>query len=284
MKKINAIAALLISILLTACNQKPKSQELHAAQSKDSVQTEIPQQTNPASVGKPIIAPATFINDFTSFWNYYSTEIKLNADFLAYDNKGDSISKAAFLSSLSTGLYYPLLVYGKKTAELNYKLEKIPAKASPYIAAYMKDFSKQELVFYKMKGKDIPAFNFTDINGKVYTPENTKGKVVLFKCWFIRCVSCVQEMPALNRIVEKYKDRKDVLFISLAIDKKKDLQQFLSKTKFDYATVPLQEEYMTNKLNVFAYPTHYLIGKDGKLINVLHTADEVAEALDLQFQ
>lgn len=218
-----------------------------------------------------------------TFWNYYTQNVKLNQDFLAYNNKGETITKEDFLKQLKTGLYFPLRVF-TKSADFAYQLQEIPAKADSFIPAYMKQFSVKELKFYSMKGKEIPAFHFTTINGQSYTNANTKGKIILFKYWFINCLPCIQEMPALNQLVEKYKDRNDILFISLAIDGKKALKDFLSKTKFDYETVSGQKSYMTDKLNVSTYPTHFLIDKGGKLVRALYNDKEVAEAIEKEIK
>ncbi|ACU02944.1 MULTISPECIES: TlpA family protein disulfide reductase [Pedobacter] len=267
---------LLLTVSTLSCNQDAKKSPPIPGESKTSTS---PSVTDPSKAGKPVAPARELLTDFMTFWNYYSGNVKLNQDFEAYDVKGTLITKEIFLKNLNSGLYFPLRVY-TKSAELGYKLQEIPATADTMIPAYMKQFSKQELTYYKMQGKNIPSFNFTAIDGNTYTSENTKGKIVLFKCWFISCLPCVQEMPALNDLVKKYKDRKDILFISLAIDGKKELQQFLAKTRFDYATIPDQENYMSKKLNVTGYPTHFLIDKAGKLVRALHNETELAEALE----
>lgn len=272
----------LLSVSLISCNQAPKQQ---SSKLTDSIsQTKAPtNEIEEPNEGKPIIPAADLVKDFMTFWDYYSRNVKLNQDFAAFNTKGEAITKQTFLKQLNTGLYFPLRVY-TKSVDFGYQLHKIPAKADSAISSYMKQFSTQQLIYYSMQGKEIPAFNFTTVDGQSYTNANTKGKIILFKCWFIRCVPCVQEMPALNNLVEKYKDRKDILFISLAIDDKKALKQFLNKTRFDYETVPDQGTYMSNKLNVSAYPTHFLIDKTGKLVRVLENDIEVAEALEKEIK
>lgn len=271
---------LLLSALLISCNQTPKQQSTEFVDSISQAKTPIPVNIIDAPKERaPIIPAADLCKDFTTFWNYYTQNVKLNQDFSAYNNKGETITKEDFLKQLKTGLYFPLRVFSK-TDDFAYQLQEIPAKADSFIPAYMKQFSTQELKFHSMQWKEIPAFNFTTIDGQSYTNANTKGKIILFKCWFISCLPCVQEMPALNELVEKYKDRNDILFISLAIDGKKALKDFLSKTKFDYETVSDQKSYMSNKLNVSAYPTHFLINKKGILVRVLYNDKEVAEAIE----
>lgn len=275
---------LLLSALLISCNQTPKQQSTEFVDAISQAKTPIPVNIIDAPKERtPIIPAADLCKDFTTFWNYYTQNVKLNQDFSAYNNKGETITKEDFLKQLKTGLYFPLRVFSK-TDDFAYQLQKIPAKADSAISTYMKQFSTQELIYYSMQGKEIPAFNFTTIDGQSYTNANTKGKIVLFKCWFISCVPCVQEMPALNKLVEKYKNQKDILFISLAIDHKTALKQFLDKTRFDYETVANQSIYMSNKLNVSAYPTHFLIDKAGKLVRVLHDDVEVAEALEKEIK
>src|SRR6476620_8522768 len=110
-----------------------------------------------------------------------------------------------------------------------------------------------------MEGKQMPAFDFKDLDGKQYTTANTKGKVVVLKCWFINCFACVQEFPQLNRLVSSFQNKKDPLFVSLASDSKPALTSFLIKRPFSYAVVPNAGKYMNDALKISAYPTHLLI-------------------------
>ncbi|MBB2144276.1 redoxin domain-containing protein [Pedobacter sp. LMG 31464] len=267
------LVLLVLTMFAFSCTQTPNKVE----EKKEAEKIEAPKKES-SMVGLPIVSEADITVTFGKFWDYYSNKIELYEDFVAFDTKGNVINKLQFLNQLKSGLYFPLAIYSKDE-QLNYKLAKIPAKADPNISAYMKQFSHNELIFFKMQGKPFPHFNFTDINGKIYTSENTKGKIVLFKCWYIGCVACVNEIPALNELVKKYQDRKDILFISLAMDNKSELQQFFKRVKFDYATVPNQEDYMSKQLDVRAYPTHFLINRKGIMVRSLPDDIQVGEAL-----
>ena len=59
-------------------------------------------------------------------------------------------------------------------------------------------------------GKPALPFSVTDINGNNYSLESLKGKVVVINFWFVECKLYIMEMPELNKIVEKYKN-KDVV-------------------------------------------------------------------------
>lgn len=285
--KLTHLTILALLGIISSCSQPQKStvadqqqtDTINKKQDQITASTEMKEkEPEVENLGLPVMPVSAILKDFGSFWEYYSGKVELYEDFTAIDQKGDTITKEQFLNQLNTGRYFPL-VLTSKPATLSYKLHKIPASADRNIAAYMEQFSAQELAFLKLEGKKIPKFNFRDVDGKLYTSENTKGKIVLFKCWFIGCVACVKEMPALNELVEKYKDRNDILFISLAMDSKEKLQKFLTTTKFDYATVPDQASYMADKLKVSVYPTHFLIDKEGVLVRVLPNDVQVAESL-----
>lgn len=64
-----------------------------------------------------------------------------------------------------------------------------------------------------MEGKKFPDFQFIDLDRNHFNNKSTHGKIVLLKLWFINCTPCVAEMPELNRLIEKYKDRDDILLL-----------------------------------------------------------------------
>ena len=260
------------TLFLTACKQSTKQEE--------KLTTAAPAATKKVEslIGKPIVPADSVTKNFSKFWIYYN-DIMLHNDFKAIDTNGKTITRVLLLEKLTSGLYFPLALYAANDTP-SYKLTLIPKTADENISAYMQQFSSQQLEYCKLEGKPVPSFDFKDLNGNHYTSENIKGKIVLFKCWFISCVACVKEMPDLNQIVKKYANRKDILFISLATDNKKELQQFLSKTKFDYATVSNQAKYMSDKLHVVVYPTHFIINKKGELVRMLPDVRSVEDAIE----
>ena len=143
------------------------------------------------TTAKPAFVVAKVPLDFNGFWNYYTRYIKFYQDFVPHGVDGKVIGKADFLTQMKSELYLPLLL-GSNDPKPHYQLSSIPKGADPNIGTYMRQFAADELKYYAMKGKPIPPFSFKDINGKLYTSANTKGKIVLFKCWFIGCVVCVQ--------------------------------------------------------------------------------------------
>jgi len=81
--------------------------------------------------------------------------------------------------------------------------------------------------------------------------------------WFIGCKPCVEEIPDLNRIQEKFKD-KDVVFLAVTFDSKKKLEEFVKKKPFNFTLVP-DSMKIIRQFYVNSYPTTMLIDKDRKI-------------------
>lgn len=227
--------------------------------------------------GNPEVDFSIIQKDYMSWWNYYSKNIALSSDFISLDENSNIISKEHFLEFLTSGDFIPIKLSSKDTL-FYYKLYKLNSNCDD-IKSTIKSESLYSYENFKKEETQFPEFNFKDLNGKIYNKETTKGKIIVLKCWFIHCQRCVQEMPELNKLLKKYKNRKDILFISLATDTNQELEKFLTKKIFNYAVVPNQESYIKETLNISAYPTHIIINKKGKISKVVSNYKELSIAL-----
>jgi len=217
--------------------------------------------------------------DYMMWITYNRENIHLSSKFVALDVSSKEISKGAFLKSLKSGDYIPIELTSTDTTTY-YKLFKLDNTVDKQISSTIKTFASIANNHFEMEGKPFPAFSFNDLNGVEYNNENTKGKTIVFKCWFIACKPCVAEFPELNEFVAKYKSRNDLLFISLAMDSKDSLTKFLATKTFDYAVVPEQEVLVTRDLNINMFPTHLIVDKNGIIQKVVNDADELIAAFE----
>lgn len=73
-------------------------------------------------------------------------------------------------------------------------------------------------------GLPVPPFPFLDSEDNEVSITDFKGKVVLIETWLAGCVACKYFTEThLTRLVEKYKDDPDVVFVSVSLDRKRDL-------------------------------------------------------------
>ena len=214
---------------------------------------------------------STILKDFNTWYHYTYFNVRLADDFIGLDTDSTIIDKSMFLAKLMSGDVVAFKVNTVKERPV-YELFKLTSK-DKNIRVVIKQMATDELEHLKAEGSQMPNYYFSGLNGKVYSNSSTKGKIVVLKCWFIHCVACVKEFPELNKLVDDNKDRNDILFISLAIDSKEDLEKFLKKKEFNYDVIPDMESFMTEKLNISTYPTHLLIDREGKIIKVANKVE-----------
>lgn len=220
--------------------------------------------------------PAALIKNFSKWWTYHYTEIKLSSDFIPYDAEGKQIAKANFLQSITTGKYIPVALQADTRS---YRLYPLTDDADADIRATVMLVVGKDYAYFLKEGTIFPAFSFEGLNGQLYNNTNTKGKILVLKCWFINCVPCVAEMPALNQWMKAYKKREDILFLSVAFDAKEDLRSFLNRVKFNYVATRVDQSFLENTVGVSGYPTHILINKDGVILKMVKKHEELEEVL-----
>lgn len=228
---------------------------------------------------KPVADPNLILKDATNFWAYKQQYVRLYEDFKAFDNQLNPITKETFLRALSTGRYLPLRLQAQDTNRL-YQLYPLPDRADKDLKAILHQWARNEYEYYQAEGKPLPDYHFVDMDGKIYSKQTTQGKILVIKCWFVHCVACVAEMPALNALKQRYKNRDDVVFVSLCLDPADKVTTFLKKNKFDYATVADQTTYLEEQLKIGSYPMHLVVNKQGSVIKKVNNYHGVVYALN----
>lgn len=112
----------------------------------------------------------------------------------------------------------------------------------------------------KIIGKRLPFENLRQINGDKLDLASLKGKPTLVNLWFINCPPCIEEIPHLNRIKKKYRDR--VNFLAITFDRKEDVLNFLKKQPFDFIQITNAKNEI-DKLNNNSYPLNIYLDKNG---------------------
>lgn len=212
--------------------------------------------------------------DKMAWWIYHKKHIILSTAFSPLNMDGKDISKQEFLEKLDTGDFIALEV--KDEAGNNYyQLRPLSEDAEQSISGTIEVDAYVGLQHFLQEGKQFPDFEFNDLDGNQFTNESLKGKTIFLKTWFIACAPCIEEMPHLNEMVEKYSNRPDITFISLALDKPDALKKFLTKRQFDYKVIAEQGDFIVEKLVNLAYPTHYIISPDGKVKKITNNFEEL---------
>lgn len=228
--------------------------------------------------GNPEADPLQVQKTYEQWSAYQSKNVMLSRDFTALDTASKEISKEVFLDQLANGNFIPVRLKSEADVYV-YKLFKIQSKTDSSIKATINQIGFDAYKNFKMEGTIFPQFSFKDLNGNLVTNESMKGKIIVIKCWYIHCTPCIREFPQVNKLVEDYKDRKDIIFMSLAEDSQEQLKTFLARKSLSYSVIPDMKEYMNNALQLNSFPTHFIINKEGIISKVLPNFKSLEVAL-----
>jgi len=116
-----------------------------------------------------------------------------------------------------------------------------------------------------------PSFVMRDLRGRNQSPEQYHGKVLLIDFWATWCQPCLEEMPNLRRVYDRYHDRGfEIVGVSLDTDAAA-LQEFVAEEKLPWPQIcdergPKGE--LARRMGVISIPTLVLIDRKGVIRHV----------------
>lgn len=105
----------------------------------------------------------------------------------------------------------------------------------------------------------------------VPTLASLRGKVVVLEFWGVWCGHCVENIPHLNKLADKFGAR-GVEFLSISDDREKVVREFLEKTKINGTVAVDADSSAIKRYGVIGFPRMFIIGRDGKILADTHPA------------
>ena len=117
----------------------------------------------------------------------------------------------------------------------------------------------------QLLNKAFPDFNLANLQDKKVSFEKYKGKPVMINFWFKNCAPCIDEIPALNKLKEKYQDK--VHFVAITFNTKAEVTTFLKTHEFNFEHL-IDAKDFCDELSINAYPLNLFINSTGKVVSV----------------
>lgn len=148
-----------------------------------------------------------------------------------------------------------------------------PASWATRFAALQKSDSSKDGI---AEGDSLPRFRLPlEPVGSIST-EDLIGKVVLINGWAGWCAPCLEEMPALIKLQEEFREN-GLVVLGLSFDKSREkhraavAEQKLNFTSI-YADQPEVQEFLKSLGKFEAIPFTLVVDQDGKLVKRLNQA------------
>jgi peroxiredoxin len=114
-------------------------------------------------------------------------------------------------------------------------------------------------------GMQAEDFRLTDLDGKSQSLSQYRGKIVLVNFWATWCKPCTTEMPAMQKIYDKLRDKG---FVVLAVNELEDDAKVREHIKQYGHTFPVlmdRDNKVANQFGVFGLPVSVFIDQEGRV-------------------
>ena len=119
----------------------------------------------------------------------------------------------------------------------------------------------------KKPGKMSPDFSAQDIDGKLYSLAEFRGKYVYIDVWATWCRPCMMEVPYLRELEKKFEGR-EIAFVGLSVDD--DMSKWEEKVRsgeMPGIQLYLGESDFSTVYGIRSIPRFILLDKEGRIIN-----------------
>jgi thiol-disulfide isomerase/thioredoxin len=114
--------------------------------------------------------------------------------------------------------------------------------------------------------RQIPELTMTTLDGKTITSKELAGKVVIFNFWATWCAPCRAEIPDLVKLQNQYKDHLVIIGVLSEDDPGPHVSRFADDYKMNYPIVPETKELLATFTGIYALPTTFMVGPDGRMM------------------
>jgi thiol-disulfide isomerase/thioredoxin len=130
-------------------------------------------------------------------------------------------------------------------------------------------------------GAVAPDFVSKDTQGKEVHLSSSKNKIIVLDFWATWCGPCKASLPHTQEVAKRFKDKQVVILAVCTSDTREKFEQFVKENQEKYPDIVFTcdpndrgsagyAERASNKLyKVRGIPTQFVIGKDGKVAEVL---------------
>jgi peroxiredoxin len=120
-------------------------------------------------------------------------------------------------------------------------------------------------------GALAPDFKLKNLEGELVSLKDFRGKLVLLNLWATWCPPCLAELPAFERLNQKFKD-KDFVIVAVAEDQPEQLpaiKEIVEKNGLSFVVLHDETMSLAEKYGSTGFPESFFINAQGNFVKVL---------------
>ena len=171
------------------------------------------------------------------------------------------------------GLGIALAFLGYKYVTTNNDLKKYKGYYKDLSITYLNEIMQAPALEPSLKDGNIisidfetNALQFTDLDSKMFSIQDFKGKTLFINYWATWCNPCLAEMPSMADLYERYSSNDAIVFLYLSREELKTIQEYMPKDeslqKLPIYKVVTDDEFFATT----GIPTTFIINSSGDLI------------------
>ena len=140
----------------------------------------------------------------------------------------------------------------------------VSLKPGPASAQSKVDYKAVPILQAMKEVAPTPDINLATPDGKKLSLKDFRGKVVLLNFWATWCVPCREEMPAMEKLYQEFKEKNFVILAVAVKDRKQDAVDFVKELKITYPIVLDTDAKIGQEYGAWGLPATYIIGPKGE--------------------
>jgi len=109
-------------------------------------------------------------------------------------------------------------------------------------------------------------FELPDLSGKKVSLSSLKGQVVFLNFWATWCPPCRAEMPSMERLHKRFKDKGLVILAVNLQEEAKTVRKFVAANKLSFPVLLDSDGRIGAIYGARSIPTSYLVSRDGNVL------------------